>query len=96
MPYLPDGTPVEIVSESAGRAFAYERGPDPRNAPRLGRARAGNALRNACVRRRHGKEIKKKLSVRRPCASSGLPEIVNESGKAVLYDGLTGDHSSRR
>ena len=36
MPYLPDGTPVEIVLNPARRAFAYERRSDPRNAPWLG------------------------------------------------------------
>ncbi len=53
MPYLPDGTPVEIVLESAGRSFAYERRPDSRNAPGLGGAGAGPALRHAGFRRRH-------------------------------------------
>ena len=36
MPYLPDGTPVEIVSESAGRSVAYERRTDSGNASGLG------------------------------------------------------------
>ena len=47
MPYLPDGTPVEIVLESAGRSFPNERGTDFRNPPGMGRARAGAAFRNA-------------------------------------------------
>ncbi|WP_345297677.1 hypothetical protein [Candidatus Villigracilis affinis] len=37
MPYLEDGTPV-TRAQSARRAFAYERRPDPRDAPRVGRA----------------------------------------------------------
>ena len=36
MPYLPDGTPVEIVLNPLGVPFAYERRSDSRNAPRLG------------------------------------------------------------
>ena len=92
MPYLPDGTPVEIVLNPLGRAVAHERGPDSRNAPRLGRARARSAFRNARVRRRDGSEIKQKLhEAGRSRARARLPEIVNESGKAVLYDGLSGD-----
>ncbi len=37
MPYLPDGTPGRDRSESARRAFSYERRPDSRNALRAGR-----------------------------------------------------------
>jgi DNA-directed RNA polymerase subunit beta len=38
------------------------------------------------------KEIKEKLKVAGVRATElGLPEIVNESGKAILYDGLSGD-----
>jgi DNA-directed RNA polymerase subunit beta len=44
MPYLPDGTPVEIVLNPAWRAFAYERRPDPRDTSRLGRTRSRSAL----------------------------------------------------
>jgi DNA-directed RNA polymerase subunit beta len=40
MPYMADGTPVRHRAEPAGRAFAHERGPDPRGAPGLGCARA--------------------------------------------------------
>ena len=43
MPYLPDGTPVEIVLNPLGVPSPYERRPDPGDAPRLGRARAGRA-----------------------------------------------------
>ena len=43
MPYLEDGTPVDIVLNPLGRAVAHERRPDPRNPPRLGRARPGRS-----------------------------------------------------
>ena len=46
MPFLEDGTPVDVILNPLGRAFAHERRADPRDAPRLGR-RAG------LVRRRH-------------------------------------------
>ena len=52
MPYLPDGTPVEIVLNPLGVPSPHERRPDPRDPPRLGRARARALLRDAGVRRR--------------------------------------------
>ena len=56
MPYLPDGTPVDIVLESARRALAYEHRPDPRDAPRVGGAEArAYKVGDAGLRRRHGR-----------------------------------------
>ena len=46
MPFLEDGTPRGRDPEPAGRAFAHEHRPDPRDAPRVGRGRG-------LVRRRH-------------------------------------------
>ena len=40
-------------AQPAGRAVSYERRPDPRDAPRVGGARARRLLRDAGVRRRH-------------------------------------------
>jgi DNA-directed RNA polymerase subunit beta len=40
MPFLADGTPVEIMLNPLGVPQPHERGPDPRNAPRLGRGQA--------------------------------------------------------
>lgn len=37
MPFLPDGTPVDIVLNPAGCAFSYELGADFRNCSWLGR-----------------------------------------------------------
>ena len=80
-------------SQSARRAFAHERRSDSRNAPWLGRARSGTSLRDAGVRRRNRSRDQAEAAAgrRRALRELGLPEIVNESGKAILYDGLTGD-----
>ena len=43
MPYLEDGTPVDIVLNPLGVPVAHERRPDPRDPPRLGGARARRA-----------------------------------------------------
>ena len=47
MPYLPDGTPVEIVLNPLGVPSRMNVGTDSRDAPGLGRARPGTALRDA-------------------------------------------------
>ena len=80
-------------AQSAGRAFAYERGPDSGNAPWLGRARSGFALRDAGFRRRDRSRDQAEAASwpAHALRELGLPEIVNESGKAILYDGLSGD-----
>jgi hypothetical protein len=36
MPYLADGTPVDIVLNPLGVPSPHERGPDPRDPPRVG------------------------------------------------------------
>jgi hypothetical protein len=41
MPFLPDGTPVADPAQPAGRAQPYERRPDSRDAPGLGRRKLG-------------------------------------------------------
>ncbi|PYS21627.1 MAG: DNA-directed RNA polymerase subunit beta [Acidobacteria bacterium] len=92
MPYLPDGTPVEIVLNPLGV-------PSRMNVGQILETHLGWAAR---VLGMHfatpvfdgatEKEIKQKLqesAVR--AAELGLPEIINESGKAILYDGLSGD-----
>ena len=48
MPYLADGTPVDIVLNPLGVPVAHERRADPRDPPRLGRARPGRADRASC------------------------------------------------
>jgi len=92
MPYLPDGTPVEIVLNPLGV-------PSRMNVGQILETHLGWAAR---VLGMHfatpvfdgatEAEIKKKLQLSGERARElGLPEIVNESGKAVLYDGLSGD-----
>ncbi len=92
MPYLPDGTPVEIVLNPLGV-------PSRMNVGQILETHLGWAAR---VLGMHfatpvfdgatEKEIKQKLQESGARARElGLPEIVNESGKAVLYDGLSGD-----
>src|SRR5205807_854465 len=92
VPYLPDGTPLEIVLNPLGV-------PSRMNVGQILETHLGWAAR---VLGMHfatpvfdgatEKEIKQKLqesAVR--AAELGLPEIINESGKAILYDGLSGD-----
>ena len=92
MPYLPDGTPVEIVLNPLGV-------PSRMNVGQILETHLGWAARvlglyfaTPVFDGATEKEIKKKLEESGARARElGLPEIVNESGKAVLYDGLTGD-----
>jgi DNA-directed RNA polymerase subunit beta len=92
MPYLPDGTPVEIVLNPLGV-------PSRMNVGQILETHLGWAAR---VLGMHfatpvfdgatEKEIKQKLDeAGARAAELGLPQIVNESGKAVLYDGLSGE-----
>jgi DNA-directed RNA polymerase subunit beta len=92
MPYLPDGTPVEIVLNPLGV-------PSRMNVGQILETHLGWAAR---VLGMHfatpvfdgatEKEIKQKLREAGARADElGVPQIVNESGKAVLYDGLSGD-----
>ncbi len=52
MPYLPDGTPVDIVLNPLGVPSRMNLGPDPRDASRLGRARARLSRGDAGLQRR--------------------------------------------
>ncbi len=92
MPYLPDGTPVEIVLNPLGV-------PSRMNVGQILETHLGWAARvlglyfaTPVFDGATEKEIKEKLAeAGRRADQLGLPEIVNESGKAVLYDGLSGD-----
>jgi DNA-directed RNA polymerase subunit beta len=92
MPYLPDGTPVEIVLNPLGV-------PSRMNVGQILETHLGWAARVLGVHfatpvfdGATEKEIKEKLQESGARARElGLPEIVNESGKAILYDGLSGD-----
>jgi DNA-directed RNA polymerase subunit beta len=92
MPYLPDGTPVEIVLNPLGV-------PSRMNVGQILETHLGWAARvlglhfaTPVFDGATEAEIKKKLQASGARAAElGLPEIVSESGKAVLYDGLSGD-----
>src|SRR5438128_1588845 len=92
MPYLPDGTPVEIVLNPLGV-------PSRMNVGQILETHLGWAARvlglhyaTPVFDGATEKEIKVRLQQAGARARElGLPEIVNESGKAVLYDGLSGD-----
>lgn len=53
MPFLADGTPVDIVLNPLGCAFAYEPGPGIRDRARLGRPRTRREIRHTDFRRCH-------------------------------------------
>jgi DNA-directed RNA polymerase subunit beta len=92
MPYLPDGTPVEIVLNPLGV-------PSRMNVGQILETHLGWAARvlglhfaTPVFDGASEKEIKVKLrEAAAHLKEQGLPEIVNESGKTILYDGLTGD-----
>jgi DNA-directed RNA polymerase subunit beta len=81
MPFLADGTPVQILLNPARRAEPHERGSDPRDAPRLGRRRCSASRRS----RRCSTGPARKTSTR--CSTTRLPR----HGKAQLFDGRTGE-----
>ncbi|MGH9429276.1 MAG: DNA-directed RNA polymerase subunit beta, partial [Terriglobia bacterium] len=92
MPYLPDGTPVEIVLNPLGV-------PSRMNVGQILETHLGWAARvlglyfaTPVFDGATEVEIKDKLRLAGDRATElGLPEIVSESGKAILYDGLSGD-----
>jgi DNA-directed RNA polymerase subunit beta len=92
MPYLPDGTPVEIVLNPLGV-------PSRMNVGQILETHLGWAARvlglhyaTPVFDGATEKEIKVRLQQAGARARElGLPEIVNASGKAILYDGLSGD-----
>jgi DNA-directed RNA polymerase subunit beta len=92
MPYLPDGTPVEIVLNPLGVPSRMNVGQILET--HLGWAARVLGLHFATPVFDGASEIEIKKRLREAGAhlkEMGLPEIVNESGKTVLYDGLTGD-----
>ena len=92
MPYLPDGTHVEIVLNPLGV-------PSRMNVGQILETHLGWAARvlglhfaTPVFDGAREQEIKEKLQeAGARLHEMGLPEIVNESGKTVLYDGLTGE-----
>jgi hypothetical protein len=68
-------------AEPARRAEPHERRPDPRDAPRLGRAKLGFRHHAGVRRRERGRRSSEQLE------KAGLPT----DGKSTLYDGRTGE-----
>ena len=92
MPYLPDGTPVDIVLNPLGV-------PSRMNVGQILETHLGWAARVLGVHfatpvfdGATEPEIKQKLrEANTRLHEEGMPEIVNESGKTILYDGLNGE-----
>ncbi len=97
MPYLPDGTPVEIVLNPLGV-------PSRMNVGQILETHLGWAARVLGVHfatpvfdGATEREIKTQLNDARQIMSDmTLPEVINESGKTILYDGLTGEAFEQR
>ena len=92
MPYLPDGTPVDIILNPLGVPEPDEHRPDPRDAPRLGAARAGRQqgrmikAATAVFDGATEKQIEEELQGGRPARSRASVE---------LRDGRTGEAFDR-
>jgi DNA-directed RNA polymerase subunit beta len=92
MPYLPDGTPVDIVLNPLGV-------PSRMNVGQILETHLGWAARVLGVHfatpvfdGATEREIKGQIQrASDHLREQGLPQIVNDSGKTVLYDGLSGD-----
>ena len=84
MPYLPDGTPVEIVLNPLGVPSRMNVGPDPRDPPRAGpRTRSASTSRRRCSTARREAEITELARQGRAAEQTG--------GKTRLHDGMTGE-----
>ena len=83
MPFLEDGTPVDIVLEPAWCTFSDEPRSDLRNRPRLGRREAGSQVRDPHFRR--------SLPSSEICGRSLKKQVCPEFGVTHLYDGGTGE-----
>nr|MDQ3803419.1 DNA-directed RNA polymerase subunit beta [Acidobacteriota bacterium] len=92
MPYLPDGTPVDIVLNPLGVPSRMNVGQILET--HLGWAARVLGLHFATPVFDGATEPEIKDMIRRSnerLSELGLPEVVNETGKTVLYDGLSGE-----
>ena len=80
MPYLEDGTPVDIVLNPLGVPSPHERRPDPRDPSGLGRGGPRQAD------RRHGANGRARRHGRRSCASSCARSTARRRYKADIAD----------
>ena len=95
MPYLPDGTPVEIVLNPLGVPSRMNVGPDPGDAPGLGGQGPGPALRQPRLRRGHG-EGDQDATWPRPTSAEQernplRPNLLESAARSTLIDGMTGE-----
>ena len=100
MPFLPDGTPVDIILNPLGVPSRMNLGPGARGAPRPGgavglregrrRPRGPGARRDAGVRRRaRGRDPRGDPARCTPTATAS--SMVDEVGKSQLFDGRSGE-----
>ena len=89
MPFLADGTPVDIVLESAGRALAHERRSGVGNAPGLGGESARLQVRHAGVRRHQGKG--RFADISKDAKKADGFTWVGRTARSRLFDGRTGE-----
>ena len=75
MPYMADGTPVDVVLNPLGRPFTHERGPDSGNTSWMGGERVGQKDRRMLLR----------ASQQLPRSGDFLEKIYNTSGKTRGY-----------
>jgi DNA-directed RNA polymerase subunit beta len=61
MPYLEDGTPVDIVLNPLGVPEPHERRPDPRDPPRLGRHELGSSSDRCSMQTKYPDELRTQL-----------------------------------
>ena len=83
MPFLPDGTPLDIVLEPAGRSLPYEHrpgagGPFGLCGQGAGHGTCGDPGVRRRQRRGHPRPVLEQAGLR-------------EDGKSILYDGRTGE-----
>ena len=83
MPFLPDGTPVDIILNPLGVPQPHEHRPDPGDAPRLG----GGATLGFRRSRRRSSTARPRSRSASELDEAGLPR----DGKVMLYDGRTGE-----
>ncbi len=92
MPYLPDGTPVEIVLNPLGVPSRMNVGQILET--HLGWAANVLGLKFATPVFDGASEVEIKKFLReadQKLQANGFPEMINESGKTALYDGMTGE-----
>ena len=97
MPYMPDGTPVEIVLNPLGVPSRMNVGQILET--HLGWAAAALGLRFATPVFDGATELEIKETIEKAgveLESQGRPRMIDKSGKTMLFDGMTGDAFEQR